>query len=92
MDNPAVGGLEALPAEGLSAPQAAERGLGGMPMVPLGAAHPGGQGAARERTTWLTEDEDVWGADSDAPPAVLGALAPGTSSHDPLAGLFGGMR
>jgi hypothetical protein len=31
----------------------------------------GGQdGDERERNTWLTEDEDVWG-DTDAPPGVI---------------------
>ncbi|MFD9890251.1 hypothetical protein ACFWY9_12985 [Amycolatopsis sp. NPDC059027] len=47
-------------------------GVGGMPM---GAGAPGaaGQGEReRERTTWLVEDEDVWGANPDAPPGVIG--------------------
>jgi hypothetical protein len=26
----------------------------------------------RERTTWLAEDEDVWGTDPDTMPAVIG--------------------
>jgi hypothetical protein len=26
----------------------------------------------RERSTWLTEDDDVWGGDGDAAPPVIG--------------------
>lgn len=37
--------------------------------------HGGGPNAddetEQERTTWLTEDEDVWGGDSTAPPSVI---------------------
>jgi hypothetical protein len=35
----------------------------------------GGQGKGeeeRERSTWLTEDEDVWGGDADTAPPVIG--------------------
>jgi hypothetical protein len=34
----------------------------------------GGSGneKSRERSTWLTEDEDVWGTDPDCAPAVIG--------------------
>jgi hypothetical protein len=40
----------------------------------LGAGGHGGQrGDGDERTSWLQEDEDVWGSNSDAPPGVLGA-------------------
>lgn len=49
-------------------------GQGMMPMMP-GMGNPGGgaQGKERERKTWLTEDEDVWGTDPfDAAPAVIG--------------------
>jgi hypothetical protein len=40
----------------------------------------GGQGGGqqqqdRERSTWLAEDEDVWGTDPDAVPAVIGREA-----------------
>ncbi|OLT10834.1 hypothetical protein BJF79_25525 [Actinomadura sp. CNU-125] len=43
----------------------------GMPMAPGGGQ--GGQGdQERERETWLTEDEDVWGADDDTAPPVIG--------------------
>lgn len=48
-------------------------GVGGMPMA--GAPGAAGQGEQeRERTTWLVEDEDVWGANPDAPPGVIGRL------------------
>ncbi len=42
-------------------------GRGGAPM------HGGGDGdeQERERSTWLTEDDDVWGGDPDAPPPVI---------------------
>ncbi|OQR63072.1 hypothetical protein B6E66_15640, partial [Streptomyces maremycinicus] len=46
----------------------------GMPFMPPGA----GQGSqatqseARTRSTWLSEDEEIWGTDEDAAPAVLG--------------------
>lgn len=50
-------------------------GTGGYPMMPPpmgGAGAPGG-GQERERTTWLVEDEDVWGADPDGlAPTVIG--------------------
>jgi hypothetical protein len=44
----------------------------------MGGAGAGGAGGAgdgeeeRERTTWLTEDEDVWGDDTDTAPPVIG--------------------
>ncbi|GAB2915325.1 AAWKG family protein [Streptomyces heilongjiangensis] len=48
----------------------------GMPFIPPGAgAGPGAQStqsAERTRTTWLSEDEEVWGTDEAAAPAVLG--------------------
>jgi len=38
----------------------------------MGGGHGGGAGGdGDERTTWLQEDEDPWGADNDAPPPVL---------------------
>ena len=41
-------------------------GMGGM-------GNPGGQSEKeRERTTWLAEDEEVWGTDPDCAPAVVG--------------------
>jgi uncharacterized protein YukE len=39
----------------------------------MGAGHgAGGEGSATDHNTWLQEDEDPWGTDSDAPPPVLG--------------------
>ncbi|TYC07820.1 hypothetical protein FXF65_40460 [Actinomadura syzygii] len=48
----------------------ARGGMGGAPMGGRG----GGKGEEdHERTTWLTEDEDVWGGnDDDASPPVIG--------------------
>ena len=58
---------------------AAGRGAGmrgGMPMggMPMGMAPgQGGKGGEeRERETWLSEDEDVWGGDDDTAPPVIG--------------------
>lgn len=45
-------------------------GMGGMGMGGMGQ---NGLGQERERTTWLTEDEDVWGTQpEDRPPQVIG--------------------
>jgi hypothetical protein len=60
-----------------SAGGAAASGEGGIPLYPptggMGAGAGGADGAQeRERHTWITEDEAVWGADPDLPPAVLG--------------------
>lgn len=44
------------------------------PSTPMGggAGHGGGEGEEeRERTTWLTEDEDVWSDDGDVAPPVI---------------------
>lgn len=38
-------------------------------MMPMHGANGGGDDE-RERSTWLEEDEDVWGA-GDAPPGVI---------------------
>ena len=42
----------------------------------MGGMGSGGQGQnkERERNTWLTEDEEVWGARSDALGGILGTL------------------
>jgi len=41
--------------------------------VPMGGAGAGaGGGGESDHSTWLNEDEDVWGTESDAPPPVLG--------------------
>jgi hypothetical protein len=45
-------------------------GMGGMGMGGMGGAN--GQSQERERTTWLAEDEDVWGTEPDVAPQVLG--------------------
>ncbi|MFE7929894.1 AAWKG family protein [Streptomyces sp. NPDC057456] len=46
----------------------------GMPFLPPGAGQGGQstQSEARTRTTWLSEDEEIWGTDEAAAPAVLG--------------------
>jgi hypothetical protein len=43
---------------------------GGM-MPGAGGAH-GGGGEGEDHATWLQEDDDPWGSDSEAPPSVLG--------------------
>jgi uncharacterized protein YukE len=46
-------------------------GMAGRGMMPMAGGH--GQGEKeRERSTWLTEDEDVWGGDGDAAPPLIG--------------------
>ncbi|WP_432838030.1 hypothetical protein [Dactylosporangium sp. CA-092794] len=54
---------------------------GGYPpfMPPMGGAMGGAKEREQERTTWLQEDEEVWGTDPDAVPAVIG--------REPLDGL-----
>jgi hypothetical protein len=52
-------------------------GSSAVPFFPPMAGGAGGiggqqQGQERERTTWLAEDEDVWGTDPQIGPAVLG--------------------
>jgi hypothetical protein len=47
-------------------------GMGGMPYLPPPMAGRNGK-EERERDTWLQEDEDVWGANPDVGPALLGA-------------------
>lgn len=43
-------------------------------MMPMMGAGMGGHDAGQDqqRNTYLEEDEDVWGADDDAPPPVIG--------------------
>jgi uncharacterized protein YukE len=52
----------------------AKSGAAGRPGgTPLGAGGGGKEGEKeRERSTWLTEDEDVWGDDGDVAPPVIG--------------------
>ncbi|GAA0225865.1 hypothetical protein GCM10009527_022850 [Actinomadura nitritigenes] len=62
----AGGGLGAAGAAG----RAGAGRMGGMPMGHGG--HGNGKEEERERTTWLSEDDDVWGADDDTAPPVIG--------------------
>lgn len=64
------GGL--LGGPGLGRNGLAAGGMGGMGM-PMGVGGGGGRdGEERERSTWLTEDEDVWGGNDEAAPPVIG--------------------
>lgn len=68
-----AGGLGAMP--GMGGGLAGKKGPGGPGGMPMGAGAGQGRGGdeeERERTTWLVEDEDVWGADGDATPPVIG--------------------
>ncbi|MFB9909047.1 hypothetical protein [Allokutzneria oryzae] len=47
-------------------------GAGGYPMAPPMGGAGGGNQQERERTTWLVEDEEVWGAAPALPPRVIG--------------------
>jgi hypothetical protein len=51
---------------------AAGRGAGGVGGAPMHGGGHGGDEEERERSTWLTEDEDVWGGNTDVPPPVIG--------------------
>ena len=78
-----AGGANGLggPGAGLGAGAAGAAGAGagaagmagrGMPMRPMGAGAGGGkESKERQRKAFLTEDDDVWGADGGEPPAVL---------------------
>ncbi|WP_327000715.1 hypothetical protein OHA72_37070 [Dactylosporangium sp. NBC_01737] len=76
----AIGTLGVLGADGAMPPgggfaAGTGTGMGGMPFMPMGGMGgmgAGGQSKERERTTWLAEDEDVWGTDPDCTPAVIG--------------------
>ncbi|TDD32528.1 WXG100 family type VII secretion target [Actinomadura sp. KC06] len=55
--------------------RAGSAGRGGMGGMPMGGGRGGGGNGEdeHERTTWLTEDEDVWGGnDDDTAPPVIG--------------------
>ncbi|MFG2042302.1 hypothetical protein [Dactylosporangium sp. NPDC048998] len=71
-----IGGLSsamAIPTPAPGGGPGAVGGMGGMPyMPPMG--NPGGKDNEkdRERNTWLTEEEDVWGTDLDVTAAVIG--------------------
>ncbi|MEV0617176.1 hypothetical protein AB0I81_27910 [Nonomuraea sp. NPDC050404] len=62
-----VGGSLATPAAANAGTRGAN-GMGGMPFMPMGmGAGAGAQGEQdRESTTWLHEDDDVWGGDTDS--------------------------
>ncbi|MEV6810733.1 hypothetical protein [Micromonospora sp. NPDC051296] len=52
-------------------------GMGGMPFMPMGGGGMGNPGGRenekeRERTTWLAEEQDVWGTEPDVTAAVIG--------------------
>ncbi|GGL56083.1 hypothetical protein [Planomonospora parontospora] len=51
---------------------AGANGMPMMPMVPMGGAGAGDQERERDQTTWLSEDEGVWGGDEDVAPSVIG--------------------
>ncbi|MEV5748211.1 hypothetical protein AB0L00_10370 [Actinoallomurus sp. NPDC052308] len=68
----AAGGLAA-EEEAAAARMAGAKGANGASGVPMGGMGAGsGQEQERERSTWLTEDEDVWGGDGDVAPPVIG--------------------
>ncbi|GAA0966879.1 hypothetical protein [Actinocorallia libanotica] len=45
---------------------------GGMLGGSRGGGSGPGEGEEHTRTTWLSEDEEVWGTDADVPPSVIG--------------------
>ena len=61
------------PSGGLAGGLGGLGGLGGMPYMPgMGGMGTGGDRKERERQTWLSEDEKVWGTDVAADVAVIG--------------------
>jgi hypothetical protein len=62
-----AGDLAGTGAGGLSA----AAGRGGIPMSPMGGAGGGKENKERQRQSWLPEEDDVWGADTDAVGPVL---------------------
>ncbi|GAA3115080.1 hypothetical protein [Streptosporangium carneum] len=69
-----VSGGGAVPLGGLRGTGVGAGGTGGVPMMPM--MPPGGAGGdqekEREKTTWMSEDEGVWGGDEDIAPPVIG--------------------
>ncbi|MEO9109942.1 MAG: hypothetical protein ABI368_06975 [Jatrophihabitantaceae bacterium] len=65
----ASGGARIGASGGAAGAGAGAGGRGGM-MAPM---HGGGNGSdeQRERSTWLNEDDDVWGSTDDAPSGVI---------------------
>jgi hypothetical protein len=79
----AVGGLGETPVGAAGAAGATANGAGGYPpyMPPMTGA--GNQDAKeRERTTWLDEEEEVWGT-VGVSPAVIGRDEPDTTARQP---------
>ncbi|MEV7009926.1 hypothetical protein [Streptosporangium sp. NPDC051022] len=70
------GGAAGVDAASLGAGRGAGTGgTGGasmMPLMPPGGAPGGEQDREREKTTWMSEDEGVWGGDEDIAPPVIG--------------------
>ncbi|MFL6074873.1 MAG: hypothetical protein ACJ73S_15865 [Mycobacteriales bacterium] len=68
------GALAAEVAPGAAASElgAAARGAPMMPFMPMSPMMGGSDGGERRRTAWLDEDEDIWAADADPAPAVIG--------------------
>jgi|GEM_PF-2502844 len=89
-----VGGIPTMPAGMTLPPPAVSQlsggapglggmGLGGMPMMPPmmgGMGHGNNESKERERQTWLSEDEDVWGINAAAGIGVIGR--PGCDDHE----------
>ncbi|MEV4091900.1 hypothetical protein [Streptosporangium saharense] len=68
-----VGGSGSLPLGGLPGTGTGSGGAGGIPMMPMMPGSGGGdQGQEREKSTWMSEDEGVWGGDEDIAPPVIG--------------------
>lgn len=66
------GGLGAGALAGEGAGLAGAAGRAGMPMSPgMGAGSGGKENKERQRQSWLPEEDDIWGADTDAPGPVL---------------------
>ncbi|MFG1954691.1 hypothetical protein [Micromonospora sp. NPDC048830] len=78
------GGVPSGTVAGATMPQP---GSGGMPFMPpmmpgMGGAPHQGKDRDRQRSTWLKEDEKVWGTDPDCAPAVIGRRGRGTRVED----------
>jgi hypothetical protein len=50
----------------------AVKGAPMMPFMPMSPMMGGADGGERRRTAWLDEEEDIWAADTDPAPAVIG--------------------
>ncbi len=67
-----AGGLAGMPMGGAAGRGAGAGGRGSGRGAGMMGGHDGRHGGEEDdRTTWLTEDDDVWGADSDASPGVI---------------------